>query len=89
MGNVRPDGMLQIRWAWGTLALGVLCILMGAFQKVDSYTSIDDLATKWSYFYLGGMFLTMSFFLALAGSLIKAIYYIPCSVEDCSVDDGE
>lgn len=79
MQDLRPDGSAQIKGGRVMLAAGIVIFMVGVFWDVRTYPSLnlDDLAAKWCAIYLGGATLTVSFFLFIAGWIIRAIYFLP------------
>ncbi|SCW56109.1 hypothetical protein SAMN02927924_01361 [Sphingobium faniae] len=90
MTKARPDGSGQITGAWVLLLLGMLVSVVGIFRDVSTYPSIDlaDLAAKWMMIYVGGAMITISFFLFLAGWIIRAIWFLPGRDDAVLVSNG-
>ena len=78
-GWKRPDGKVLLACGWTALAVGLLLLLMSFSTGTSSYGEIDPaaLAAKWNLLIGGGGLLQIGIFLVIAGTIVRAIWFLP------------
>lgn len=73
----RPDGTALIGGGAALLAAAVLAFLIAISIDTDGYGGADRIATQWLLTLAAGAMFQVGLFLALAGALVRAIWFLP------------